>query len=217
MLYLRGIQAGYGGGQVLHGVDLDVPAGSVTAVVGANGAGKTTLLHAIAGLVPLSAGTVRLGGTVLSGRPAHRVARHGVALVPQGRRVFASLTVAEHFTLAGGAGVWGVPRILELFPRLGQRLRHRAGQLSGGEQQMLAIARALLRNPEVLLLDEPCEGLSPELATRVRALVTELATGGMTVLLVDQAPAGVLGVANRVNVLDRGRLAADTPRLVEVP
>jgi branched-chain amino acid transport system ATP-binding protein len=207
MLTLDGVVAGYGGGQVLHGIGLAVPAGSVTALVGPNGAGKTTLVHAVAGLVPVAAGTVELAGTVLSGQPPHRVARAGVGLVPQGRRVFASLTVAEHFTLAGRRpGEWDTARVLGLFPRLRDRLRHRGAQLSGGEQQMLAIARALLRQPRLLLLDEPCEGLAPDLARRIRRLVRELAGEGMTVLLVEQGPEVVLDVADRVAVLDHGRV-----------
>jgi branched-chain amino acid transport system ATP-binding protein len=204
MLSLRGVVAGYGGGRVLHGVDLAVPAGTVTAIVGPNGAGKTTLIHAVAGLVPVAAGTVELAGTLLSGRPAHRVARAGVALVPQGRRVFASLTVAEHFRVAGGSP----DRVLQLFPRLGERLRHRGDQLSGGEQQMLAIARALLRRPRLLLLDEPCEGLAPDLAARIRALVGELAAEGTTVLLVEQDLDVVVEIADRVAVLDHGALTS---------
>jgi branched-chain amino acid transport system ATP-binding protein len=212
MLSLRGVRAGYGGGQVLHGIDLDVPAGTVTAIVGPNGAGKTTLVHTIAGLVPLTGGTIRLAETNLSGRSPHRVAQAGVGLVPQGRRVFASLTVAEHFALARpgrgrrSAG-WDVPRTLRLLPRLGERLRHRGDQLSGGEQQMLAIARALLGQPRLLLLDEPCEGLAPNLAARIRALVGELAGAGMSVLLVEQGLDIVLDVADRIAVLDHGRFA----------
>jgi branched-chain amino acid transport system ATP-binding protein len=216
-LTVHGVRAGYGGGQVLHGVNLRVPAGTVTAVVGPNGAGKTTLVHAIAGLVRVSGGDVRLSGTVLSGQPAHRIARAGVGLVPQGRRVFASLTVAEHFALAGrgdggradrGRGT-GVLEMLRLFPRLGERLGHRGDQLSGGEQQMLAIARALLLRPRLLLLDEPCEGLAPDLAGRIRDLVGRLAAGGVTVLLVEQGLDVVLEVADRVAVLDRGRFVYD--------
>jgi branched-chain amino acid transport system ATP-binding protein len=192
-------------------VSLQVPPGSVIAVVGPNGAGKTTLVHTVAGLVPVSGGTVRLGGAVLSGRPAHRIARAGVGLVPQGRRVFAGLTVAEHFALARGRRGprhWDVPRILDLFPRLAARLRHRGDQLSGGEQQMLAIARALLREPRLLLLDEPCEGLAPDLAARIRALVGELARSGMAILLVEQGLDIVPEVAGRVAVLDHGRLVS---------
>jgi branched-chain amino acid transport system ATP-binding protein len=211
MLSLHNVRSGYGGGQVLHGISLVAMPGTVTAVVGPNGAGKTTLLHTVAGIVPATGGTIRLGATVLSGRPAHRVARAGVALVPQGRRVFASLTVAEHFALARrrrGPRYWDVPQILEMFPRLGQRLRHRGAQLSGGEQQMLAIARALLRQPRLLLLDEPCEGLAPDLAARVRAVVRDLARAGITVLLVEQGQDLLLDFAGRVAVLDRGRLTS---------
>jgi branched-chain amino acid transport system ATP-binding protein len=207
MLRLSGVTAGYGGGQVLHEVDLFARACTVTAVVGPNGAGKTTLVHAIAGLVPVSGGTVGLADTVLSGRPAHWIARLGVALVPQGRRVFASLTVAEHLALAAGrAPARAVPPVLDLFPRLRERLRHRGDQLSGGEQQMLAIARALLRRPRLLLLDEPCEGLAPDLAARLRALVRELAEAGMTILLVEQDLDVAVRVADQVAVLDHGSL-----------
>jgi branched-chain amino acid transport system ATP-binding protein len=213
-LSVMDVCAGYGGGQVLHGISLTVPAGRVTALVGPNGAGKSTLIHAIAGLVPLTGGTIRLAETVLSGRSAYAVARSGVGLVPQGRRVFASLTVAEHLALAQTGrdrrpAEWEVPRVLRVFPHLGERLRHRGAQLSGGEQQMLAIARALLRQPRLLLLDEPCEELSPALARRVRALLCELAGGGMTVLVVDPGLAVVPDVAARVAVLDRGRIIPD--------
>jgi branched-chain amino acid transport system ATP-binding protein len=207
MLRLSGVTAGYGGGEVLHGVDLHARACTVTAVVGPNGAGKTTLVHAVAGLVPVSGGTVELADTVLSGRPAHWIARLGVALVPQGRRVFASLTVAEHLALAAGrVPARAVPPVLDLFPRLRERLRHRGDQLSGGEQQMLAIARALLRRPRLLLLDEPCEGLAPDLAARLRGLLRELADQGMTVLLVEQDLDIAVRVADRVAVLDHGSL-----------
>jgi branched-chain amino acid transport system ATP-binding protein len=222
MLSLSDVQAGYSGGRVLHDVSLQVPAGTVTAVVGPNGAGKTTLLHAVAGLVRVTHGMVRLDGTILSSHPAHVVARCGVALVPQGRRVFASLTVAEHLAIAsaqpwGRSTEWDVARVLRLFPRLRERLRHRGDQLSGGEQQMLAIARALLRRPRLLLLDEPCEGLAPELAGRVRALVRELARGGMTVLVVEQGLDSMPGVADRTAVLEHGRLVVESgPRLSTV-
>jgi branched-chain amino acid transport system ATP-binding protein len=222
MLSLSDVRAGYAGRPVIHDVSLQVPAGTVTAVVGPNGAGKTTLLHAVAGLVRVTSGMVRLDGTILSSHPAHVVARCGVALVPQGRRVFASLTVAEHLAIAsshpwGRSAEWDVSRVLRLFPRLRERLRHRGDQLSGGEQQMLAIARALLRRPRLLLLDEPCEGLAPELAGRVRALVRELAGAGMTVLVVEQGLDTLPGVADRTAVLDRGRLVVESqPRVSTV-
>ncbi|MEV6932371.1 ABC transporter ATP-binding protein [Dactylosporangium sp. NPDC051485] len=207
-LSVEGLRAGYGGGTVLHGVDLTVPSGTALAVLGRNGAGKTTLVHAICGLIRPRAGHVRLDGDDLAGRPAHRVARAGVALVPQGRRVFASLTVAEHLRLSRRKGDWTVPRVLELLPRLDERRRHRGDQLSGGEAQMLAIARALLTQPRLLLLDEPCEGLAVDLAERVRAVVAELARGGLTVLLVEQQPEHALAVADRVALLADGVVAA---------
>jgi branched-chain amino acid transport system ATP-binding protein len=218
MLRISAVSAGYDGGTVLHDVDLDIAAGTVQAVVGRNGAGKSTLVHAIAGLLRPYRGVIEVGGVDLAGQPAHRVARAGVGLVPQGRRVFPRLTVAEHLTLAAGrrgrsaarSGVaWTVPRVLELLPRLSERLRHRGNQLSGGEQQMLAIARALLTQPRVLLLDEPSEGLAPDLAARVRELVAGLAAAGLSVLLVEQQLHHAVEVAHRIAVLDYGRLIFD--------
>jgi branched-chain amino acid transport system ATP-binding protein len=211
LLRLAGLTAGYHGGTVLHGVDLTVPAGQVQAVVGRNGAGKSTLVHAVAGLLRPYSGTVEVCGVDVTGRPAHRAARAGVGIVPQGRRVFASLTVAEHLSLAARNGAWTVPGVLDLLPRLAERLRHRGDQLSGGEQQMLAIARALLTQPKVLLLDEACEGLAPDLGARVRELVAGLAAGGLTVLLVEQQLRHAIEVADRIAVLDYGRLVFDEP------
>ncbi|MFI6263784.1 ABC transporter ATP-binding protein [Micromonospora sp. NPDC051006] len=219
MLRVDGLCAGYHGGTVLHEVSLRVAPGSILAVVGRNGAGKSTLVHTIAGLVRPSRGLIEIGGVQVAGRQPHRIARSGVGLVPQGRRVFSRLTVAEHLVLAaapwraatpGGEG-WTVARILELLPRLAVRLRHRGDQLSGGEQQMLAIARALLGQPRVLLLDEPCEGLAPDLAARVRELVGGLAGTGLTVLLVEQQLQHAIEVADRVAVLEYGRLVYDRP------
>jgi branched-chain amino acid transport system ATP-binding protein len=207
-LIVEGLHAGYGGGTVLHGVNLTVPTGTALAVLGRNGAGKTTLVHTICGLIKPRAGSVSLDGEELAGRPAHRVARAGIALVPQGRRVFASLTVAEHLTLTRRRGEWTVDRVLQLLPRLRERMRNRGNQLSGGEAQMLAIARALLTQPRMLLLDEPCEGLAVDLADRVRAVVAELARGGLTVLVVEQQPEHALAVADRVALIADGMVAA---------
>ncbi|MEV0129463.1 ATP-binding cassette domain-containing protein [Dactylosporangium sp. NPDC050688] len=203
-LTIEGVHAGYGGGTVLHGVDLQVPQGTALAVLGMNGAGKTTLVHTIAGLVKARSGSIRLDSTELAGRPAHRIARAGVALVPQGRRVFASLTVAEHLGLSRRKGEWTVPRVLELLPRLGERRTHKGNQLSGGEAQMLAIARALLTQPRLLLLDEPCEGLAVDLAARVRGVVAELTRTGLTVLLVEQQPEHARAVTDRLVFLSNG-------------
>lgn len=214
MLRISGLNAGYGGGTVLHDVALTVGAGRIQAIVGRNGAGKTTLVHAIAGLLRPYSGTIAVSGVDLAGKPAHRIARAGVGLVPQGRRVFASLTVAEHLRLALGGTqdpMWTEGRVLDLMPRLAQRLRHRGDQLSGGEQQMLALARALLTQPRLLLLDEPCEGLAGEVASRVREVVAGLAAAGMTVLIVEQQLHHAIQLADRIAVLDYGRLIADEP------
>jgi branched-chain amino acid transport system ATP-binding protein len=215
MLRIRHLSAGYHGGLTLHDVALDLPTGSVLAVVGRNGAGKSTLVHAVAGLLRPYSGTVEVDGVDLAGRPPHRIARAGVGLVPQGRRIFASLTVAEHLALADksrhatGSAVWTVSRVLELFPRLAARLRHRGGRLSGGEQQMLAIGRALLGQPSVLLMDEATEGLAAELAARVRGLLGDLARDGVTVLSVEQHLDHAIEVADRVAVMDHGRIVLD--------
>ncbi len=212
MLRVEDLRAGYDGGTVLHGITLAVPAGEVHAIVGHNGAGKTTLLHAIAGLVPPMAGRVHVDDRDVSGLPAHRIARAGVALVPQGRRVFASLTVAEHFTLPRArrrsTPTWTVRRVLDLLPSLGRRLTHRGAQLSGGEQQMLAIALALLTQPRLLLLDEPTEGLGPAVAQQVRDVIGTLAVDGVAVLLATPQLELATGRARCISVLDIGRIVA---------
>jgi branched-chain amino acid transport system ATP-binding protein len=213
-LRIGGLCAGYHGGRVLHGVELTVESGTVQAIVGRNGAGKTTLVHAIAGLLKPYSGMVVVDGVDLAGGPAHRIARAGVGLVPQGRRVFPSLTVAEHLRLAIGGRKsphWTIPRVLDVLPRLAERLGNRGDQLSGGEQQMLAIARALLTQPRVLLLDEPSEGLATDLAARLRELISGLAGAGMSVLLVEQRLDHAIEVADRIAVLDYGHVVFDEP------
>ncbi|MFJ4963375.1 ABC transporter ATP-binding protein [Streptomyces sp. NPDC088729] len=215
MLELLGLTAGYHGGTVLHDLSLSVESGTVHAVIGHNGAGKTTLVHTVAGLTRPSAGCVRVHGRDVTGQPAHRIARAGVGLVPQGRRVFAGLTVAEHLRLAHRPPrrgdttrprVWSPERVLELLPRLGERRGNRGADLSGGEQQMLALARALLGSPSVLLLDEPTEGLAPPLVRQVYELVTTLADEGLAVLLVSPSPARAAECARTITVLTSGRL-----------
>ncbi|AXK37579.1 ABC transporter ATP-binding protein [Streptomyces armeniacus] len=213
MLELSGLTAGYDGGTVLHGLDLTVPAGTVHAVVGHNGAGKSTLVHTVAGLLRPTAGSVRVNGTDVTGRPAHRLARTGVGLVPQGRRVFAGLTVDEHLRLSyrppgdtGRGPAWTPDRVLELLPRLAERRTNRGADLSGGEQQMLALARALLGTPRVLLLDEPTEGLAPVLVRQIHELIVTLAEDGIAVLLVSPSPALAASCAADVTVLTSGRV-----------
>ncbi|QKW05181.1 ABC transporter ATP-binding protein [Streptomyces sp. NA04227] len=218
MLELSGLTAGYHGGTVLHGLDLTVRPGTVHAVVGHNGAGKTTLVHTVAGLLRPSAGTVVLDGVALTGRRAHRVARAGVGLVPQGRRVFAGLSVAEHLRLSyrppkdrdrkGRGEAWTPERVLELLPRLAERLGNKGSELSGGEQQMLALARALLGTPRVLLLDEPTEGLAPVLVRQIHELIRTLAGEGIASLLVSPSATLAVECADDVTVLTSGRAAA---------
>lgn len=205
MLKVEGLQAGYGHGQVLFDVELTAEPGSIVAVLGRNGAGKTTLLHTIQGLIRARAGSVKWEGRELVGLPAHKVARAGVALVPQGRRVFAPLTVEDNLRVRDGGGAWTAPRVWELFPSLHNRRAVRAGALSGGEQQMLAIARALLTSPRLLLMDEPSEGLAPTIVDSLSDVIVGLRQTGLAVVLVEQNLGVALDIADRVEVMVRGR------------
>jgi branched-chain amino acid transport system ATP-binding protein len=216
LLEVRGLTAGYAGSTVLHGVDLAVGAGEVVALLGRNGAGKSTLVSAVMGLVRPSGGVVAVDGKDLAGRPPNVIANAGVGLVPQGRRIFASLTVAEHLTVAERqgrrrSGGWTRERALALLPRLGERMRHRGDQLSGGEQQMLAIARALLTNPRLLLMDEPSDGLAPSIVDQVGQVVRSLAADGLAILLVEQNLRLAVESAQRVAVMEKGRIVLDSP------
>ena len=216
MLEVRDIHSYYGLAHVLQGVSLAVPAKTVIALLGRNGMGKTTLIRSIMGLSPpvVRSGSVVFRGEELRGKAANAIARKGLGLVPQGRRLFPSLTVQEHLTMVrrppsgGGTGrvCWDLPRIYELFPRLAERKNHRGGQLSGGERQMLAIARALMTNPDLLLMDEPSEGLAPLLVQRLREELTELKTSGLSILLVEQNVRLALAVADHVHIIERGRI-----------
>ena len=208
MLELRDIDCFYGEVQVLHGLSLEARAGEVLCLLGRNGAGKTTTLKAIMGLAPPRTGSVILNGETISGLPAHQVPRRGVGYVPQGRRLFAELTVAENLEIAlmtRGKGAAVRDRVLDIFPRLRQRLRQHAGTLSGGEQQMLALARALCLEPSVLLLDEPTEGLQPSMIAQIREVVGAMKQTGVATLLVEQRVDAVLAVADRVAFIENGR------------
>ena len=205
-LSVRGLHAYYGASHVLQGVDLEVAEGEAVALLGRNGAGKTTTISAIVGFVRARGGSIRLGERELAGAAPHVVARAGIALVPQGRRVFGDLTVAENLTLTARAGRWTLERVLELFPALRRRLMSRGDELSGGEQQMLAIGRALMRDPDVLLLDEPSEGLAPKLVDQVRDALVHLREGGLALLLVEQNIALATAVASRVYVMNKGAI-----------
>ena len=214
ILATRGLVSGYAGSRVLHEVDVELPEGGVLAVLGRNGVGKSTLVSTIMGLVRPMAGSVTVAGQEVAGARPDRIARLGVGLVPQGRRVFAPLTVAEHLEIAdraGRKGDWTRERVVELLPRLGERLRNRGDQLSGGEQQMLAIARALLTNPTILLLDEPSDGLAPSVVHQVADVVREVCGAGMSVLIVEQNLRLALSVADRVVVMQKGSVRWDVP------
>ncbi|MEU9160910.1 ABC transporter ATP-binding protein [Streptomyces sp. NPDC048424] len=207
---VRGLRSGYAGGVVLGGVDLDLEAGGTLAVLGRNGVGKTTLISTVMGFVRPYEGSVELDGREIGGARVDVIARAGVGVVPQGRRVFAPLTVAEHLAIAAprrrARGPWTRARILDLLPRLGERLGHRGDQLSGGEQQMLAIARALLGNPRLLLLDEPSDGLAPAIVAQVGEVIREVSAQGMTVVLVEQNLGLALSAAQQVAVMQKGRI-----------
>jgi len=204
-LAVTGLTGGYGSARVLHGVDLAVPEGTATALMGRNGMGKTTTIRAICGLLPGAAGSVTLNGAPILCLPPHRIARAGIGLVPEGRRVFARLSVRENLRVAARPGPWDLAAITRLFPRLGERLDQRAPTLSGGEQQMLAIGRALSTNPRLLILDEATEGLAPLIRAEIRRALARLKADGLTLLIVDKSPAELAEIADAATILDRGR------------
>ena len=202
-LALRDVRAGYGAVEVLHGIDLDVPQGALTALLGPNGAGKTTLLSVLAGLQPLRGGRITWDGVDVSGAPADARARAGMTLIPERRGVFPELSVAENLEIFAGDDR-SAQVAMEAFPVLGQRLSQRAGSLSGGEQQMLAMSRALLKRPRLLLLDEISFGLAPRVTRQLFDVVTDLARRGTTVVLVEQYLSDALRMSDVVYVLARG-------------
>jgi branched-chain amino acid transport system ATP-binding protein len=217
MLEVRDLHVRFGQAHILQGVSLQV-AGAPLAIVGRNGMGKTTLCQAIMGLVPGSAGSVTLDGTSLAGMPPFRIARRGIALVPQGRRTFPSLSVDEHLRLvAQRDGRWTIPRVYDTFPRLAERRRNGGTELSGGEQQMLAIARALLMNPRIVVMDEPSEGLAPVIVDHLIGVLRALQADGMALLLIEQNLRVATQVAAEVAIMVTGRIAATMPaqRLAE--
>ena len=210
LLEIRGLNVHYGLAHAVQDVDLQVDGHSLS-LVGRNGMGKTTLCNALLGLIPAS-GSIRLGGEELLGRPPHEIARSGVGYVPQGRRIFPSLSVEEHLRLVAQANgaIWTIARIWELFPPLAARRRSGAGQLSGGEQQMLAIARALLLNPRLLVMDEPSEGLAPIVVEQLVSVLRDLTKEGVGLLLVEQNLGVATAVSDRIAVMVTGRIALET-------
>ncbi len=208
MLQLDQVEAGYGDAKVLFGIDLRIGVGEGVALLGRNGAGKSTTLKAVLGLVTVTAGTIRLEGAEITGWPVHRVAAAGVGWVPEDRRVFAGLTVAENIAAASGGppGPWTPDRLKRLFPKLEELWHRRAGLLSGGEQQMLTVARTLATNPRVLLLDEPSEGLAPLVVAAMAEAVAAIKAEGMALLVSEQNLSFVRPVTDRAAVIDQGRL-----------
>jgi branched-chain amino acid transport system ATP-binding protein len=213
MLDVQEIHTYYGDSYVLQGISLHIDPGQVVGLVGRNGMGKTTLIRSIIGFTPPRRGSIRFKNHDITGWASNRAVDLGLGLVPQGRRVFPSLTVRENLLVALRArgGPWTVDRVVELFPRLGERAENRAGKLSGGEQQMLAIARALVTNPELLLMDEPTEGLAPLLVREVGRVIEHLKGEGLSILLVEQNLPLALRIADHLHVLSRGRIVHSGP------
>jgi len=221
MLSITNLHAGYGKVEVLQGISLEVPKGQVVTLIGSNGAGKTTTMRAISGMIVPRQGKVMLGDKDITGKESHRIARMGLAHSPEGRRVFATMTVTDNLLLGAfprftGARAKGdiaadVERAMDYFPRLAERRTQLAGTLSGGEQQMLAMARAMMMNPEVVLLDEPSMGLAPILVNEVFRIIERLKSEGVTMLLVEQFAAAALGVADYGYVLENGRISVHGP------
>jgi len=215
LLEVRDLRATYGATPVLHGVSLRADATSFLGLIGRNGVGKSTTLRCIVGLMQPSGGTVLLDEQPIVGVPTHQIARRGVAFVPENRGVFPSLTVMESLMLGerppSVTGGWTLERVLQVFPRLGERRRNRCDALSGGEQQMLAIARALLTNPRLLILDEPTEGLAPLIVEEISRVLRSLRGSGLAMVIVDQNLDTVFDVADEVAVMSRGAIVVCGP------
>ena len=214
----------YGASHILHGVDFRIGRGETVALMGRNGMGKTTLLRTMLGLVRPSGGEVRVLGDRVTGAEPHRIARRGIAYVPEGRGIFPNLSVRENLVMAArpgpdGRSDWTYERVLETFPRLAQRLHHGGWQLSGGEQQMLTIGRALLTNPFLLVLDEATEGLAPQIAKEIWRIISEVRGHGIATLIVDKNYAALTAIADRNVILVKGRVAfeGDSPSLLAQP
>ena len=224
MLVVEGLQAAYGRSQVLFDIGLSIAAGEVVTLLGRNGMGKTTTIRAIMGLNPPLAGSVRFDGQEIAGRPPERIARLGIGLVPEGRRVFPTLTVRENLVATAASGAhradpWDLDRIFGMFPRLAERRKQRAGTLSGGEQQMLAIGRALMTNPRLLILDEATEGLAPLVRAEIWRCLALLKDEGEAILVVDKNLAALKRLADRHVIIEKGRTvwSGDTAGLEAAP
>jgi branched-chain amino acid transport system ATP-binding protein len=217
LLDVRGLQVAYGGIQAVKGIDVQVAPGELVCLIGANGAGKTTTLKGICGLLPTKAGSIRYDGVDITGRPAFEIVRRGLAMVPEGRGVFGALTIEENLAMGAYArtdrdGIrTDVDRVFELFPRLKERRRQTAGTLSGGEQQMLAMARAIMSRPKLLLLDEPSMGLAPLMVQKVFETVLAISREGVTLFLIEQNAKLALEVSHRGYVMESGEITIAGP------
>ena len=213
LLEVKGLNSYYGDSHILFDLNLRVEKNEVVALIGRNGAGKSTTLKSLMGVVTPRSGEVILDGQNLAGQPPHRIAQAGIQLVPEDRRIFGSLTVEENIILAGltAPNRWPLDRIFAMFPRLKQRCDSRGADLSGGEQQMLAIARALIRDPKIILLDEPFEGLAPVIVQDLMRACGDLASAGQTIVLVEQNIAATLALASRAYIVNNGHIVHEGP------
>ena len=213
MLRLEGVHTYYGTGHILQGVDFEVPQGTITGILGRNGVGKTTTVRTIMGLTPPREGNIYLRDTNIARWSPHRIARAGVAYVPEGRMIFPDLTVVENIDVGKRVEpkTWTVSRLFELFPGLAERKYNKGGQLSGGEQQMLAVARALVTDPEVILLDEPSQGLAPLVVRELSKVIIQLSKENVTVLLVEQNLRLAEILSDRISIMVKGRIVFDAP------
>ena len=220
MLELTDVHTYYGESHALFGISLKVEEGSVVTLLGRNGMGKTTTIHSIIGFTPPRSGTVRFKGEDITGLSSYRIAKRGISLVPQGRRIFRSLSVRENLTMAarnsGKADDWTLERVYSLFPILKERAHHKGNLLSGGEQQMLCVGRALMTNPDLLLMDEPSEGLAPLIVREIGNIIVQLQKSGLSILLVEQNLPTALAVSNHIYVLSKGAIVYhSTPEELE--
>jgi branched-chain amino acid transport system ATP-binding protein len=212
LLDIQGLESGYGEQQVLYGIDLSVGVGEVVSLMGRNGMGKTTTVRALMGLLPIGAGQIRLEGRPIAGEPPFRIAQAGIGLVPEGRQIFPTLTVEENLVAtsatrnSGGQPVWTLERVYTFLPRLAARRDHLGDRISGGEQQMLAIGRALMTNPKLLVLDEATEGLAPLIRQEIWDRLALLKAGGLSILVIDKTVDALLRLGDRHLILEKGRI-----------
>ena len=214
MLEINGLETAYGQSQVLFGMELNVGKGEVVTLLGRNGMGKTTTLHSVMGLVPSRSGNIRFQGQELRELPSYQIAKTGLSLVPEGRQIFPNLTVLENLVATASnrsqsENPWNLDRVFDLFPRLPNRIHHMGNQLSGGEQQMLAIGRALMTNPKLLILDEATEGLAPLIRNEIWNCVTNLKSAGQSILLVDKNIDALTRIADRHYIIEKGKVVWD--------